>query len=84
MLTLLTLTLSVVLLVFTYRWAQCCPIRCALSSAAVIALLSTVTGITPICLLCWAAVFFAMMFWLPSLEGKRVMWQMGGLVISVV
>jgi len=52
-------------------------------SAAVIALLTTVTGISPVGLLCWGALFLAMMFWLPSIEGKRVCWQVGGLVLAV-
>ena len=59
-------------------WAQ--GIVFALTS---IALLTTVTGISPIAVLCWGALFLAMMFWLPSIEGKRVCWQVGGLVLAV-
>ncbi len=81
--TLITISLAIILLATTYKWSDCNPTRCAVSSAAVIALLTTVTGISPVGLLCWVALFLAMMFWLPSVEGKRVMWQVGGLVMAV-
>ncbi len=81
--TIITIATAIILLATTYQWSQCNPARCAVSSAAVIALLTTVTGISPIAVLCWGALFLAMMFWLPSIEGKRVCWQVGGLVLAV-
>ena len=79
--TIITILLAILTLTTTYHWSQCCPLRTLLSSALVVVMIGSITGLSVAVIPCWMALFFAMMFWLPRLEGKRVMWQVGSYVM---